>query len=373
MPMTQTVSIPQRLPTVRIRATNWITVLAIALLGFGGWVAEADAAAAHRTRTKKTTTARKATPAKARQKVVARGRRSRAHAVSVRRSRLARARAAHRQWLDAQTPRYKTDASGALVPDVRAAAAIIYNPENGQVLWEANSQDKRSIASITKVMTAAVVLEDEPDLDRVVAVDRADTYAANHTYLRPSDRVSIGDLLHLTLIASDNAAARALARTSPEGTAAFVARMNAKAEELGLDSTTYRDPSGLDASNMSSAFDMARLIAFAAADERIATIMRTPYYTVRTGRRVINVHSTNQLVMKGDVDVRGGKTGFISKAGYCLATLLRLPQTNQQVAVVVLGASSNAGRFMETRHLFNWLSTKAQDLLAPAEPATQQP
>ena len=119
------------------------------------------------------------------------------HIASVRRSRLARARARHTQWLEAQKPRYKTDASGALVPDVRAAAAIIYNPETGQVLWEANSLDKRSIASITKVMTAAVVLEDDPDLSQMVAIDRADTYAANHTYLRPRDRVSVGDLLHL--------------------------------------------------------------------------------------------------------------------------------------------------------------------------------
>jgi serine-type D-Ala-D-Ala endopeptidase (penicillin-binding protein 7) len=372
MPMTQTVSIPQRLPTVRTRLAKCSALIAVTLMSLSGWVVEADAAAARRTRTK-STTARKGSAVTARPKAVTRSRKAtRVRAVSVRRSRLARARAAHVAWLEAQTPRYKTDASGALVPDVRAAAAIIYNPENGQVLWEANSQDKRSIASITKVMTAAVVLEDDPDLTRLVVVDRSDTFAANHTYLRPSDRVSIGDLLHLTLIASDNAAARALARTSPEGATAFVARMNAKAQELGLDSTTYRDPSGLDASNMSSAFDMARLIAFAAADERIATVMRTPYYTVRTGRRVINVHSTNQLVMKGDVDVRGGKTGFISKAGYCLATLLRLPQTNQQVAVVVLGASSNAGRFMETRHLFNWLSTKAQDLLAPVE-QPQQP
>ncbi len=369
--MTQTVSIPQRLPTVRIRTSNWITVFAACVISLSGWVVEADAATAHRTRTKGTT-ARKSGPVNGKSATktagTRRGRVTRARTVSVPRSRLARARARHTQWLEAQTPRYKMDASGAMVPDVRAAAAIIYNPENGQVLWEANSQDKRSIASITKVMTAAVVLEGEPDLTRLVLIDRSDTFAANHTYLRPADRVSIDDLLHLTLIASDNAAARALARTSPEGTAPFVARMNAKAQELGLDSTTYRDPSGLDASNMSSAFDMARLIAFAAADERVASIMRTPYYTVRTGRRVISVHSTNQLVMKGDVDVRGGKTGFISQAGYCLATLLRLPQTNQQVAVVVLGASSNAGRFMETRHLFNWLSSKAQDLLAPVEP-----
>jgi D-alanyl-D-alanine carboxypeptidase len=73
------------------------------------------------------------------------------------------------------------------------------------------------------------------------------------------------------------------------------------------------------------------------------------------------------------VDVRGGKTGFISKAGYCLATLLRLPQTNQQVAVVVLGARSNAGRFMETRHLFNWLNSKAGDFFAKATPAVAEP
>jgi D-alanyl-D-alanine carboxypeptidase len=73
------------------------------------------------------------------------------------------------------------------------------------------------------------------------------------------------------------------------------------------------------------------------------------------------IHSTDQLVMKGDVDVQAGKTGFISKAGYCLATLLRLPQGGPEVAVVVLGAKSNPGRFWETRHLFNWISTKATD------------
>jgi D-alanyl-D-alanine carboxypeptidase len=77
----------------------------------------------------------------------------------------------------------------------------------------------------------------------------------------------------------------------------------------------------------------------------------------------VTVRSTNQLVRNGDVDVLGGKTGFISKAGYCLATLLRLPQGGPQIAVVVLGAKSNAGRFWETRHLFNWLASKTQDIL----------
>jgi D-alanyl-D-alanine carboxypeptidase len=90
--------------------------------------------------------------------------------------------------------------------------------------------------------------------------------------------------------------------------------------------------------------------------------MRTAEYKVTKNRRTINLHNTHRLVIDGDVTVMAGKTGFISKAGHCLATLLQMPQGNQ-VAVVVLGASSNPGRFWETRHLFNWLSTKTADLL----------
>jgi D-alanyl-D-alanine carboxypeptidase len=108
---------------------------------------------------------------------------------------------------------------------------------------------------------------------------------------------------------------------------------------------------------------MARLITYVSGDERIASVMKKQNYAVTSGRRVINIHSTNQLVMKGDVDVQAGKTGFIRNSGYCLATLLRLPQGGPQVAVVVLGAKSNAGRFWETRHLFNWFASKAEDLL----------
>jgi serine-type D-Ala-D-Ala endopeptidase (penicillin-binding protein 7) len=300
-------------------------------------------------------------------------RRYSSRAARARRARLSRARATARarQWREVSEPRFKLNDLGESVPDIRAEAAIIYNPVTQQVLWEENSQNPRSIASITKVMTAEVVLEDNPDLTREVVVERSDVSRANHTYLRAGERVTIDDLLHLTLIASDNAAARALARTSPLGAAGFVQRMNDKARELGLQQTSYTDPSGLLADNVSSAYDMARLIAVASSDERVASIMRMAYYTVLTNRRVINIHSTNQLVVKGDVDVRAGKTGFISQAGYCLATLLRLPQSGDQVAVVVLGARSNAGRFMETRHLFNWLSTKAAGLNLLAQPAVE--
>ncbi len=320
------------------------------------------------------TTRKSASPASTGNKVTLKKRTYSARASRIRRARLARARAAVRaqEMREAQVPRFKLDETGALVPDLRAEAAIVYNPENGQVLWESNSTAKRSIASITKVMTAAVFLENSPDLNQEVVIQRSDVRAASTTYLRAGYKVTTGDLLHLLLIASDNAAARALARVSPHGSEGFIDRMNEKAIELGLENTSYADPSGLLADNVSSAYDMAKLITFVSGDGRIAGVMRKQHHTIAMGRRTVTVHSTNQLVMRGDVDVLGGKTGFIGKAGYCLATLLRLPQGGPQVAVVVLGAKSNAGRFWETRHLFNWLSGKAQELVGTKPETPQQ-
>jgi D-alanyl-D-alanine endopeptidase (penicillin-binding protein 7) len=259
-------------------------------------------------------------------------------------------------------PRFKTDGNGALVPDLRAAAAIVYNPDTQEVIWEENSQDQRPIASITKLMTALVLLEGRPDLTETVPIQREDTRQASTTRLRTGDKVTRGDLLQLLLIASDNAAARALARSSALGSQGFVVRMNAKARELGLGSTYFVDPSGLLSADVSSAFDIAQLIAYAASDERISTIMRKAEARIWTGRRYVTVRSTNALLQRtdlGDVDVKGGKTGFIAQAGYCFATLLGIPQFKQQVAVVVLGARSNAARFLETRNILTWLTLKA--------------
>jgi serine-type D-Ala-D-Ala endopeptidase (penicillin-binding protein 7) len=285
---------------------------------------------------------------------------------------VARARATAREMADTVLPRYKVDASGGLVPDVRAAAAIIYDPDTNEILWEENAQAQRSIASITKVMTATVFLENSPDMSQPVTIARSDVFQASTTHLHANDKVTTDDLLHLLLIASDNAAARALARVSPQGSEGFIRRMNEKASELGLETTHYADPSGLLSENVSSAYDMARLITHASQDERISSIMRTNEYTVYSGKRPITFRSTNHLLRGGDVDVRAGKTGFISKAGYCLATVLRLPQSTHNVAVVVFGARSNAGRFMESRNLFNWATAKASTLFA-AKPTTPQP
>ena len=335
-------------------------ICALATVAAVGLPVEAVAQASTRTTT---AAPRGASAPKPKLTVTKKKKKTAAAVARARRAQASRARAAA-ALKEAAEPKFKLNDVGSLIPDVRAEAAIIYNPENGQVLYESNSQGTRSIASITKIMTAAVFLENSPDLSQEVVVQSADVRAASVTYLRAGYKLSTDDILHLMLIASDNAAARVLARVSPFGSAGFIGRMNDKARELGLTSTQYADPSGLLSTNVSSAYDMARLIAYVAGDERISNVMRKQYHSVAVGRRTITVHSTNQLVMKGDVDVLGGKTGFIRKAGYCLATLLRLPQGGPQVAVVILGAKSNAGRFWETRHLFNWLSTKTQDIFA---------
>jgi len=318
------------------------SVLVSVMLGLG--TAQGEAATTAKSTTKAKAKAKTTTSTKAARPLYS------AERSLSRQAKLARARAqAQAREVANSQPRYKTDASGDLVPDVRAAAAIIYDPETNKVLWEENSQDQRSIASITKMMTAVVFMESNPNLNDQVVVERADTFQASTTHLRANDRVSVDDLLHLLLIASDNAAARALARISPYGSDGFVIRMNEKAADLGLTATHYADPSGLLSDNVASAYDMARLITFVSSDDRIASVMRTPEYSMWIGRRPITIHSTNHLLGRPGVDVLAGKTGFISKAGYCLATLLRLPSSNQQVAVVVLGARSNSGRFMERK------------------------
>ena len=299
----------------------------------------------------RTATARKARPG------VSAIRRTQAKARVVTRRRNTRTSRRARELNEAQQAHFTLDDTGALVPDFRAAAAIVYNPETGETLYSQNAEKLRSMASITKVMTASVFLEDNPDLDREVVVERADVRRASTTYIRAGYKLRVGDLLNLLLIASDNAAARVLARVSTFGAQGFVDRMNTKALELGLTSTSYADPSGLLAANVSSALDLAKLITHVSSDERIASIMQKPAYSFQVGRQTVQVRSTNQLVKAGDVDVQAGKTGFTSSAGYCLATLLRLPQ-GSPIAVVVLGAKSSASRFWDTRHLFNWLSEK---------------
>ena len=337
-----------------IRARRPVVAAGVLIvLGFPAWAAGQTGSST--TSAKQTSSATAKKPQQTRS-ALARARAARAASVA-----RAREAAAARQLREAMTPVTTRDALGNIVPVVRAAAAIVFDPQTGDVLWQSNSQEQRSIASLTKLMTAVVFIADDPDLNQTVAVTRADMKGASTTYVRAGEVVSYRDLLHLTLIASDNAAARVLARSGEGGTAAFIARMNLMATELKLSNTLYTDPSGLDARNVSSAYDLSHLIAFATADPTLGPIMRIAEYQARTSTRTVTVRNTNKLLGTG-LDVLGGKTGFISKAGYCLATMLRVPG-GPQVAVVVLGATNSSVRFWDARHLVNWVGGRSRGLV----------
>jgi len=151
-----------------------------------------------------------------------------------------------------------------------------------------------------------------------VVVERSDVQRASVTYLRTNEVVTVDDLLHLLLIASDNAAARVIARISPWGSKVHHPHEREGAR-TGLASTRYADPSGCRRQRCiglrPGTADRLR-----GRDERISSLMRKADHEVVTSRRRVTIHNTNQLVKRTDMDVRGGKTGFISSSGYCLAT-----------------------------------------------------
>ena len=216
-------------------------------------------------------------------------------------------------------------------------------------------------------MTALVLLEQGRDLGLDVVVSGRDLLRASTTHVRRRERFTLDDLLHLALVASDNAAARAIARASPWGTRGFVDRMNRKAAELGLDSMRFADPTGLDERNVSTPYDIARLIAVASEVPALSQIMRKWTHRLRTDRRRVNIRNTNRL-LRSPHAIQGGKTGYIDEAGYCLTALVELPDADP-VVLVVLGAGSNAGRFSEARRLIDWVSTTGRSLLPPPQRA----
>jgi D-alanyl-D-alanine endopeptidase (penicillin-binding protein 7) len=226
--------------------------------------------------------------------------------------------------------------------------AILIDPGTGEVLFEKNSASPVPIASLTKLMTALVFLEQKPDLNQEVEVTRDELAGAGHTQLRNGERVALGDLLHMSLMCSDNTATRVLARESGLAPDDFVARMNRKAVELGLTGSRFVELTGLDERNVSTAADVARMLHAAAHDPLIQQITTTREYEFRTERRAHAIRNTDRLLY-GPWDVLGGKTGFIQEAGYCFATWIR--SQGRDLIAVVLGAPTNATRFADAVRL----------------------
>jgi D-alanyl-D-alanine endopeptidase (penicillin-binding protein 7) len=241
---------------------------------------------------------------------------------------------------------------------VYARNAILLDPTTDSVLYQKNAETPAPIASLTKLMTAIVFLEQNPDLRRPIEVTPADLHGAGHTQLKNHESVPLYDLFHMSLMCSDNAATRVLVRASGLELDDFIDRMNRKAHELGLEHTHYVEVTGLDERNVSTAADIAKLLQVAADNALIRDITTTTSYqfaAARTTRRGLVRHriaNTNRLLHSRSIEVNCGKTGFILEAGYCLATWVHA--RGHDLIAVVLGAPTNATRFADVVRLLQY-------------------
>jgi serine-type D-Ala-D-Ala endopeptidase (penicillin-binding protein 7) len=258
----------------------------------------------------------------------------------------------------------QVSASASLVPDpakLRLASAnvLVVDAGSDQPLYAKGANEVTAIASLTKLMTALVTIEGGQPLDEPIEVDLGD-----FDYLKGSrSRLSMGaqlprrEMLRLALMSSENRAASSLARHYPGGTDAFVAAMNAKAEQLGMTRTRFADPTGLSPQNVSTAHDLARLVRATAQYPLIREYSTTPSHFVEipsTGR-LLGFNNSNRLVASGAWDIQLQKTGYIREAGRCLVMLANV--AGRQAIIVLLDSSGKYTRLGDAQRVKHWLET----------------
>ncbi|MFJ1302476.1 D-alanyl-D-alanine endopeptidase [Pseudomonadota bacterium AL_CKDN230030165-1A_HGKHYDSX7] len=227
---------------------------------------------------------------------------------------------------------------------LRSTTAYVQDLETSTVMFAKNENVVRPIASISKLMTALVVVDANLPMDEVIEVTDEDVDTLKHTTsrLRVGTRLSRGDMLHLALMSSENRAAHALGRNYPGGLSAFVTAMNAKARSLGMLSTHFVEPTGLSSENVSSPHDLARLLRATAQRPLIHRYSTDTEYDVEINKRTQTFRNTNLLVRKPDWDIKVSKTGFINEAGECLVMLARI--NGRDVAIVLLDSQGKLSR-----------------------------
>jgi len=242
---------------------------------------------------------------------------------------------------------------------LRSAVALVQDAANGETLYAKNQDMVLPIASITKLMTAIVMLEARLDLSQrvVISGEDQDTIKGTHSRLRPGTVLTRDELLMLALMSSENRAAFSLARTYPGGTESFVAAMNAKARVLGMNDSHFVDPTGLSSSNVSSAQDLARLVAAAYEFPLIRQYSTRESATVQAMGRPLDYRNTNGLVRNSSWDIGLSKTGYISEAGRCLVMHVRL--ASREVIVVLLDSWGKFSRIGDANRIKKWLESNA--------------
>lgn len=239
-----------------------------------------------------------------------------------------------------------------------ARSVIVEDAKSGMVMLGKHPDDVRSIGSVTKLMTALIFLDQNPDLSEFVELDPAlDLIIGGRIYLAFYDGISLEDVLGASLVGSDNTATESLMRFSGLDNETFVLKMNEKARELGMSSTKFVDPTGINAENTSTARDLVKLLRAANKNQIVKDFMVTKKLVVNhLSGRAIAIENTNKVLdtflNEGEFEVTGGKTGFLPQAGYVLATSVE--RGLNEVYVVVLGSDSKDSRVLESKGLAAW-------------------
>jgi D-alanyl-D-alanine endopeptidase (penicillin-binding protein 7) len=244
----------------------------------------------------------------------------------------------------------------AKMPRMRSSIVLIYDETGKQSLHSSNADVVAPIASITKLMTAMVVLDANLSLDEEISISASDINRQKRTRSRTRVGMTLtrGELLKLALMSSDNLSAAALARTYPGGTEAALAQMNVKARELGMSSSRFMDPTGLHSGNVSTANDLVKMVRAAHSYELIHTFTTSTSHIVqRAGHRPLRFHNTNPLVRSASWDIGLSKTGYISEAGRCLVMEAKI--TEHPVIIVLLDSWGRNSRVGDAVRVKKWM------------------
>lgn len=241
-----------------------------------------------------------------------------------------------------------------------SSVALVLDQDTNEVLFSKNPQAVLPIASLTKLMTALVVVEAQQSLDEVLTIteEDIDTEKFSGSRLAVGTRLTRENMLHLALMSSENRAAHALGRHYPGGLPAFVAAMNRKAQELGMSATRYVEPTGLSSRNQSSAHDLAVLVKAAYRHSLIRELSTSHEYQVAVGSRQLQYHNTNGLVRSPSWDIGLQKTGYIAEAGRCLVMQARL--AGRKLIMVFLDSSGKYSRQADAERVRRWLESSGE-------------
>ena len=239
--------------------------------------------------------------------------------------------------------------------DLKSSVAYVIDPDTNEVLVSKYDQAVLPIASITKLMTGVVISEAKLSMHESITItqDDVDTEKGSSSRLKVGTTLTRGELLHLSLMASENRAAHALGRTYPGGLQAFVDLMNAKAAALGMRDTRYIEPTGLSSKNQSSAKDLATLVSLAYQDPILRELSTSPSHQVEVGKHTLNYKTTNRLIKNPNWDIGLQKTGYISEAGQCLVMQAKI--AGRKLIMVFLDSAGKLSRVADAERVRKWV------------------